>query len=394
MKSRRPESAVIDSLYRISSLLGNTDDPREAFELILGEIVRVLSATSGSISLINPDTGQLELETTMGLPPESPELKLNPGQGITGWVALHGKPLLVRDVREEARYFELKASVRSEMAAPMEDRGQVIGVVNVDSDTPGAFNENDLKVLSLMTAEAGKVARNLWLIQQLKTKTSQLESIITIGQRLVSKIELQEILDNITGEARKVMECKLCSLFLLTPDRTSLQLHSVSECGETFRKLSPLQVTDSSIGAVVQRKKQVEVLDISKTEDNYAFLEGIQAEGLVSFLAAPLFYEGNVIGVINAYTGHKHRFNNDEKRLFATMASLGAIAIQNARLYSRVFESEEKLRQNDRLNTLGLLSAEIAHEIRNPLTVLKLLFESLNIDFPEGDPRRRDAAII
>jgi signal transduction histidine kinase len=111
-------------------------------------------------------------------------------------------------------------------------------------------------------------------------------------------------------------------------------------------------------------------------------------------LAAPLLFEGEAIGVLGAFTDQPHRFNNDEKRLLGALASLGAVAIQNSRLYARVFESEEALRKNDRLTTLGLLAAEIAHEIRNPLTVIKLLYGNLNLDFPEDDPRRKDVRVI
>ncbi len=107
-----------------------------------------------------------------------------------------------------------------------------------------------------------------------------------------------------------------------------------------------------------------------------------------------MIFEGEVLGVVSIFTDRPHRFDNDEKRLCAALASLAAVALQNARLYARVFQSEDVLRKNERLTTLGLLAAEIAHEIRNPLTVLKLLHGGLGVDFAAGDPRRTDMRVI
>ncbi len=76
------------------------------------------------------------------------------------------------------------------------------------------------------------------------------------------------------------------------------------------------------------------------------------------------------------------------------MTELSAIAIAKARLYERVVDVEEQLRQNEKLSALGLLAAEVAHEIRNPLTVMKMLYHSLRLDFSPGDPRVRDDAIL
>ena len=111
-------------------------------------------------------------------------------------------------------------------------------------------------------------------------------------------------------------------------------------------------------------------------------------------LATPLVLDGAPIGILSVFHDRPHRFSDDEKRLFNALASFGSVALQNARLYSRVFQSEEVLRKNETLTTLGLLAAEIAHEIRNPLTVIKLLHGPLGADFALDDPRRRDLQII
>ncbi len=78
----------------------------------------------------------------------------------------------------------------------------------------------------------------------------------------------------------------------------------------------------------------------------------------------------------------------------SALAELSAIAIEKARLYERIVDVEEQLRQNEKLSALGLLAAEVAHEIRNPLTVMKLLYHSLNLKFSESDPRAKDTKII
>src|SRR2546430_17533653 len=76
------------------------------------------------------------------------------------------------------------------------------------------------------------------------------------------------------------------------------------------------------------------------------------------------------------------------------LADLSAIAIEKARLYERIVDVEEQLRRNEKLSALGLLAAEVAHEIRNPLTVMKMLYHSLDLKFPGGDPRAKDAQIM
>lgn len=394
MRSQTNDFAAIDSLYRISSAVNSTEDPKEALRNILDEIVKVLKASSASISLINPESNTLQIEVYCGLPANTASMELPLGKGITGWVALRGEPMLVEDVRTESRYVSVKTSIRSELAVPMEDQGTVIGVVNVDSEEISAFDEQDLKILTLLTNEATKVVSRIWLIQQLKTKAEQLQSLINISGRLVAKTELPEILGDIVREARQLLNCRICALYLVQPQSQALNLEAmVGPRDEPIPHRERILPADCSMGTTIAHQRPVEVTNFLFTEETH--LVGLAGrEELQSMLTVPITFEETPIGALNVYTDRPHRFNNDERRLLCTIGQLGAVAIQNARLYSRVFASEESLRKTEKLTTLGLLAAEIAHEIRNPLTVIRLLFDAMDLQFPDQDVRNKDVSVI
>jgi len=379
-------------LYRISSLVGRTEDPRVALRSILAEIIATLHAASGSIALLNPDTGKLEIEVQQGLPPETDEVGLRLGQGITGWVAFHGKPQLIADVKADPRYIAIRPEVRSEMAVPMEDNGQTIGVINVDQDTVAAFNETDLQLLILCSQESTAVMARLWQLRHLRDKARQFESLLAIGQSLVTKVGPQELFDALTRDTRQIMQCRACVLYLYDEPNQSIRLTSLANTSSEVLGRD-LPADSCFVSGVIHTRKQLEFPNIQGPEFR-DLLDLPRDPALRTLLATPVMIEKEVLGVLVIFTDHIHRFNNDERRLVAALASLGAVTLQNSRLYTRVFQSEESLRKNEQLTTLGLLAAEIAHEIRNPLTVIKLLYFNLGLDFNEGDPRKTDVRVI
>jgi signal transduction histidine kinase len=114
----------------------------------------------------------------------------------------------------------------------------------------------------------------------------------------------------------------------------------------------------------------------------------------VSLLSVPLQFREKVIGALSVYSSTPYRYSTQDVKILMTLASLAAVAIANAQLHEKMVQAEEHLRQTERLSTLGLLAAEVAHEIRNPLTVMQMLFHSLDLKFPADDPRTRDAEVM
>jgi len=383
----------LNLLYQVANVIHSTLDPQEALQLILDEAVRLMRASSGSTVLLNPTNDYLEIHAARGLPSSAAQFKLRVGEGITGWVARTGKAARVGDVTRDARYVMLSSQVRSELAVPLEVNGEVRGVINVDSDRLNAFTEKDQELLEALALQAARVIRNTWLYEQLRLKAGLFESLASVSQTINSTFSLDDALSVITREACELMHAKTCALKLLDESRQWLDLRASFGAGEAYLRKARLSVEESLLGIVVRRKKPLQVENV-QTSSRYQHVAMAQQEGLVALLSVPLLFRGEAIGTLSVYTGQSYSFSNDEIRILSALAELSAIAIEKARLYERLVDVEEQLRQNEKLSALGLLAAEVAHEIRNPLTVMKMLYHSLDLKFPADDPRAKDARII
>ncbi len=390
-QDRPGDARVLDCLYRVGAFVNATEDPREALDFILEEVVRTLGASSASIALVEPATGSLRIEVSNGLEAVSVSEIIGQGQGITGWVALYAKPQRIPDVSKDPRYVEIRKGIRSELAVPMELMGNVIGVVNCDSDRLDAFSEQDLAFLSLLTNEASKAVGRIWLLRQLRSKAAQLEALVRAAQGLARERDEPGISQDLARHTRGLLGVRACAYYKIVDDVLLLK-HLDGELSGS--ELAPsIAVNQTSLGTVVGRGRPVVVPIAGKTEE-YLFTRLSEPVASSSLLAVPVRYEDETFGVLMCVAMGAYRFSDDDKHLVTALSSFGASSIQNARLYAKVFTVEEGLRRSERLTALGLLSAEVAHEIRNPLTVMKLLSDTLSQGMAPNDPKVEDLEVM
>ena len=390
-QERPGDARVLDCLYRVGAFVNATEDPREALDFILEEIVRTLGASSASIALVEPATGSLRIEVSNGLDADSTGKIIEQGQGITGWVALYAKPQRIPDVSKDPRYVEIRKGIRSELAVPMELMGNVIGVVNCDSDRLDAFSEQDVAFLSLLTNEASKAVGRIWLLRQLRSKAAQLEALVRAAQGLARERDEPGISLDLARHTRALLGTRACAYYNLVDD--VLHLRSVDGDLGASALAPSIALNRTSLGTVATRGRSVVVPLAGKTEE-HLFSRLSEPVASSSLLAVPLRYEDDTFGVLLCVAMGAYRFSDDDKHLVAALSSFGASSIQNARLYAKVFTVEEGLRRSERLTALGLLSAEVAHEIRNPLTVMKLLSDTLSQGMATDDPKMEDLGVM
>jgi putative methionine-R-sulfoxide reductase with GAF domain len=273
------------------------------------------------------------------------------GQGITGWVALYAKPLLVPDVRKDNRYVELRSSVRCELAVPMELMGNVIGVVNCDADRVNAFTEEDVAFLSLLTNEASKAVGRIWLLRQLRSKAAQLESLVSAAQALARERDEPGICLDLVRHTKALLGARAVAYFKFQDGHLKLKRLEGNMEGSVFKE--QLELNQSSIGTAINRSRALVVPIIGKSEE-HLFNKMVDPVSSSSLLAVPVKYEDDTFGLLVCIAMGAYRFSDDDKHLVTALASFGASSIQNSRLYAKVFTVEEGLRRSERLTALRL----------------------------------------
>ena len=161
-------------LYQVGQAMASTFDLTKLLNDTLQLTTSVIDAAASALLLIDEQSSELVFEATHGAKGAVvPRQRIGLDQGIAGWVATHGEPVIVNDVSKDER-FSQKADVhtsaltRSIAAVPLQIKGKTIGVLEVlnKSSTDG-FDEEDLRLILTLATQAAIAIENARLYQSL-----------------------------------------------------------------------------------------------------------------------------------------------------------------------------------------------------------------------------------
>ena len=180
-------------LRRIIEITGEDLDLREVVQRVAALIIEANRSDVCFVHLVDEERGCLVLA---GATPPFDELagtiELAIGEGVAGWVAQHGRPLVVDDKWNDPRYKYIPALRGEDFASlvslPMMQRGRrVVGVVNVHSRTQRTHSEEELAVLSDVAGLLAGIVENARLYSRLAEREAELERFAA------RTVELQEL---------------------------------------------------------------------------------------------------------------------------------------------------------------------------------------------------------
>ncbi|RMD89253.1 MAG: GAF domain-containing protein, partial [Calditrichaeota bacterium] len=145
---------ALSSLIEVSIIINSTLDLDTLIGLVMEKAQSVMNAEASSVMLINEQKNVLECALALGEVGDQVKRKmhLKMGEGIAGWVAVHGEPQIIPDARKDPRFFakidqQTGFQTRSILAAPLKVKGKIIGVAEVINRRDGkAFDKDDLEL--------------------------------------------------------------------------------------------------------------------------------------------------------------------------------------------------------------------------------------------------------
>jgi GAF domain-containing protein len=193
MAQRRVEE--LSTLHRVGQTLTSSLEPDEVIKAILRETRAALGVAGSSIALLDEEKGDLVFISVVGAASSGVHgVRLALGQGIAGWVAQKGEPLLVDDAQSDPRFFggvdaETGFVTRSVLCIPMRFKGKITGVVEVVNKIDGDFGKEDIRMLNSLAVSAAVAIENSRLYQQQKKTARELaarnRTLLETQQRLV-----------------------------------------------------------------------------------------------------------------------------------------------------------------------------------------------------------------
>ena len=208
----------IDRLKEISTWVGSVFDLDELLELIIDTATRMVQAKASSLLLLDKKTKKLHFKVATGEKGEEVmKFEVNLGQGIAGYVAESGEPLLISDVNKDPRWYkEISESVgfetRSIACVPMKVDGETIGVVEIiDKEDGSPIRNEDMITLTVFAELASKAIGNAQKIDRVRKENIDLKEELGDKHQIIGE---SKILQKVISDGFKVANSKTSTLIL------------------------------------------------------------------------------------------------------------------------------------------------------------------------------------
>lgn len=337
MRFRR-RSELLDFLLEVATETSETLDLDRLLANVAEIVKEVIPYELLAILLYNEKLRALRIRYAIGHRDELVNNLLIPlGEGITGTAAQQRKPVLAGDVRADSRYLNAVEAVRSELAVPMQVRGKLVGVIDLQSTRVNAYGDYERSMLRLIASRVASAIYNARLYRRVERQNRTLQTLARLSQEFSSILDLDELLGKISAGVRSLIPYDSFSVLLLDEQHRVLRHRFSFRCDERTC-IDNVPLGKGITGAAVEARQVIRVDDALSDPRYIPSHPDIRSE-----VAVPLIVHDQVAGVMDLESQHLAFFTEDHVRTLSLLAPQIAASVENARLYEELALREKRM---------------------------------------------------
>ncbi|MCD6184621.1 MAG: sigma 54-interacting transcriptional regulator, partial [Deltaproteobacteria bacterium] len=233
----------IKDLEQMTSQVSSENELDQLLELIIETTTKIMQVKAASLMLINQKSGQLFFKVATGEKKDALKgFKIKQGEGIAGYVAETGEPLLIRDVSNDSRWNKkisksIGFQTKSIACVPMKIGDKTIGVIEIiNKIDERPFQKDDIKRLAIFSSLAAMAIGNARTMLQIAKENNKLKEELGLKYRIIGE---SKGLKKVISDASKVAQSSISTL-ILGESGTGKELMARLIHQESSRKEQPM----------------------------------------------------------------------------------------------------------------------------------------------------------
>ncbi|MEW6685235.1 MAG: HD domain-containing phosphohydrolase [Candidatus Edwardsbacteria bacterium] len=384
-------------LQRINEIASSTMNINAVMDKVMDLIEEIAACQASSLLLVEPEKRTLRFVVVKGEASEGlKDAHLVLGEGIAGWVAKTGIPLIVNDVTKEPRWKKefaekLGFATHNILCVPLKLKENVMGVIElINKVQKQDFTEEDLEIIELLSSHLATLIENARLYGEMREKMNRIQTLVETSAIISSSLDLNRVLQSVMDEAKNVIGAEASSIFRI--DEETKELYFEVATGEKGEEVKKIRVPwgKGIVGAVAEKGQTELVSDVTKDPRWFGRVDKKSGFVTRSILAVPLKVKDKVIGVAQVLNKiGEGTFTKDDVELFEGLARQAAIAVENARLYQDL----QELFVNSIKTVVSLIDAKDEYTAGHSERVTKYsLMIAKEMGYEEDDLKRLELA--
>ncbi len=339
----RQREQELEAVAQVSAALRSAANRGEMLPLIVDQLMGLFEAVGAAIVLQDPVTGELVVAETRGVWGVRAGERIAPAQGVSGAVIATGQPYVSADARADPGFLRPDLLVNGSAVAgvPLRARQDTIGTLW--AIRARAFAPSDVRVLTAIADIVGSAIQRATLFEATEEGLRRLTALRTIDQAITGSLDLHLILNIVLDQATHLLGADAAAVLLLEPNSQSLA-YAVGT-GFHGRRLSGLRrrLGEGLVGRAALDRQTLSVYDIPTSPGALSDQASLGLAEFQSCHAAPLIAKGVVVGVLELWQRDARRRDAGWLEFLEALAGQAAIAVDGARLFDELQQSNAHL---------------------------------------------------